>query len=394
MSDSSTENKPSQSEETSRSVRHQDSYGLPHRFSQVGIAAWYLIGIGIVLLGTVILVDKTMLVFVSFFLSLMATAVFRPLTRFLDRFLPRALATALSMVVLFGVSGGVIYYVFWSVTDSWEELVTMVSSGSHDIFDFLEHGPLPWKLTREEIINGITNMVDSGVSNLKDDWGAVVGKVVSNAGAVVSVITVLLTTIFMTVFFVHSGDKMWLWFINLLPDEKRAIVHKAALAGWETFADYVRGTFIVSSVDAIASFALLWIVGVPLAGPLAVLIFIGAFVPLIGIPVAMVLAALVAFATKGGTAALIILIGIIIISQLEANLLKPLVMGQQVQIHPVLVGAGVVAGTMLAGVYGAIVAIPLMAVTWAVVKVLYKPDKPLEELPKVVENEDVDPQEG
>lgn len=356
---------------------------VPKKLSQYGMACWLLIGIGMVGLAVIFLISKISLVFISLFLALTLTAIFRPLTRVLDVVLPRALATAISMVVLFSVSGGLVYYIVWSITSSWDELTASFTKGAHNILNMLEDGSLPVKMSREEVTSGIKNAINTGVAGLKDNWGGLANQVFSNAGIFVSFITVALTTIFMTVFFVHSGDKMWLWFLNLLPKVRRHKTHKIALAGWHTFAGYVRGTFIVSAADGVAAFVLMLVAGVPLAGPLATLVLFGSFVPLIGIPVAMVIAALVALTTKGVSAALIVLIGLIVISQLEANLLRPVVMGKQVEVHPVLVGAGVIAGTMLAGIFGAIIAIPAMAVVWAIYKTLNQPEDPLEELPSV-----------
>src|SRR5659263_736950 len=136
------------------------------------------------------------------------------------------------------------------------------------------------------------------------------------------------------------------------------------------------------TINSIMAFILLLIVGVPLAAPLAVLVFVGAFVPLIGAPAAMVVAAVVALATGGFVKALIVTVGVALIGQIEGHILQPLVMGKQVSLHPVVVALGVTAGTFLGGLFGAIIAIPLLAVVWAVFDQLRNADPPLRELPE------------
>lgn len=153
-------------------------------------------------------------------------------------------------------------------------------------------------------------------------------------------------------------------------------MNTAASAGWYTFSGYARGTMIVASADAVMAFILLTVVGVPLAAPLSVLVFIGAFIPLIGAPLAMIVAAVVALAAEGFIAAIIVTVGVALIGQIEGHILEPLVMGRQVSLHPVVVALGVTAGTFLAGLLGAIVAIPLLAVVWAVYSAMRRYGQP------------------
>jgi predicted PurR-regulated permease PerM len=199
------------------------------------------------------------------------------------------------------------------------------------------------------------------------------------------VFTIFALSLFLTIVMLTSGKKMWLWFVNQVPARNRFGLHRAASAGWYTFSGYARGTMIVATADGIMAFALLLIVGVPLAAPLAVLVFVGAFVPLIGAPLAMIVAAVVALATGGFVDALIVTVGVALIGQIEGHILEPLVMGKQVSLHPVVVALGVTAGTFLGGLLGAIIAIPILAVAWAVFSTLRTPDPPLRELPDTPE---------
>ncbi|WP_407319619.1 AI-2E family transporter [Isoptericola halotolerans] len=131
---------------------------------------------------------------------------------------------------------------------------------------------------------------------------------------------------------------------------------------------YLRGTAIVATVDAVAIGIGLLVVGVPLALPLAVVVFLGAFVPLVGAVVAGALVALVALVTNGPVAALVVVAIVVAVNQLEGDLLAPLVMGKVLSLHPLAVLSALTAGTILAGIVGTLLAVPIAAVAWAAVK--------------------------
>src|SRR5690606_3885107 len=229
-----------------------------------------------------------------------------------------------------------------------------------------------------EIYDWINELVGQAQDYVSQNAGTLAGQVLSNAGAVALLFTVLALSIFVTVFFLLRGGDMWRWFLDQPPSKSREPVHRAASAGWYTFAGYARGTVIIAFADGVLAFILLAIVGVPLAAPLAVLVFIGAFIPLIGAPAAMVIAAVVALAAGGIVDALVVTIGIALIGQIEGHLLQPLGMGRQVSLHPAVAALGVTAGPFLAGLLGAIIAIPILAVLWAVYSALHEPDPPVE----------------
>jgi predicted PurR-regulated permease PerM len=179
--------------------------------------------------------------------------------------------------------------------------------------------------------------------------------------------------IFCTIFFLASGTSMWRWFMSQVPVRTRSRWYAAAGAGWYTFSGYTRGTVLVAISNGVLAGIFLSILGVPLAAPLAVLVFIGTFIPLIGAPLAMIIAAVVALAADGLLTALIVTLGIAGIGQLEGHVLQPLIMGKQVSLHPVVVALGVTCGTVVGGILGAIIAVPLIAVAWSVFGTLRTP---------------------
>ncbi|WP_324652756.1 AI-2E family transporter [Georgenia sp. H159] len=361
-----------------RALHERDQIEVPRWLRRYGQMSWLFIGIVIVVAMVVFATTRIQAVFIAVFLALVVTSVLYPVVTALARVMPRALATAVAMLGSLAVVAGIFTYVITSVTGQWEDLADQFGQGIDDIFEFLETGPLPFHFTQAEIYDWINALIVQAQEYVSANAGDLAGQVLSNAGAVALLFTVFALSLFVTVFFLLRGGDMWRWFLNQLPSRSRDTVHRAASSGWYTFAGYARGTVIVASADAILAFILLAIVGVPLAAPLAVLVFIGAFIPLIGAPLAMIIAAVVALAAGGIIDALIVTIGIALVGQIEGHLLQPLVMGKQVSLHPVVVALGVTAGTFLAGLLGAIIAIPIIAVAWAVYSALHNPDPPIE----------------
>ncbi|UNX56100.1 AI-2E family transporter [Georgenia sp. TF02-10] len=341
-----------------------------------GMSAWLFIGIVIAVGLVVFATSRIQAVFIAVFLALVITSVLDPIVTWLSRAMPRPLATALALLGGFAVLGGLLTYVISSVAGQWDFLADRFGQGINTILDFLENGPLPFHFTQAEINDAINGLVNEATTYVQENATDLAGQILNNAGAVALVFTVLALGLFVTIFFLARGAHMWRWFLGQLPARSRERVNTAASAGWYTFSGYARGTMIVASADAVMAFILLTVVGVPLAAPLSVLVFIGAFIPLIGAPLAMIVAAVVALAAEGFIAAIIVTVGVALIGQIEGHILEPLVMGRQVSLHPVVVALGVTAGTFLAGLLGAIVAIPLLAVVWAVYSAMRRYGQP------------------
>lgn len=348
---------------------------------RTGITAWLLIGI-IIIVGLVVFATlQITLVFIAVFLALVISSVLVPICDWAEQYVPRALAMVVSLILFILFFAGLLFYVVWSIVNQWENLAHQFQEGLGQILDLLEGGSLPFIVSRGEILGWIEQTGLEFVDYVQANAGSVASQVVSNAGSVAVIFMLLALAMFVTVFMVMRGSSMWLWFLNYLPAHRRESTHRAASAAWYTFSGYARGTIIIAIIVGILSFILLTILSVPLAAPLAVLVFVGTFIPLIGAPLAMIVATVVALATKGWIAAAVICVGIALIGQVEGHILQPLVMGKQVSLHPLVVGLGVTAGTILGGLLGAIVAIPLLAVVWTVFDTLYSRDAPLEELP-------------
>ena len=336
--------------------------------------SWRLILVTGAILLIFIATAKVQLVFVALFVALVFTAVLRPLVVLFARVMPRSLATALGMLTGFLVVGGLVAYVVASVAGQWQSLSDQFASGTARIFDFLEDGPLPIEITTDDL----HGWVEDGQQWVQQHAGDIAGTAFEQVGTVVKVFSTIALAIFCTVFLLARGENMWTWFLNQLPAGTRETWQVAGGAGWYTFSGYTRGTVIVAVSDGFLAGILLTIIGVPLAAPLAVLVFLGGFIPLIGAPLAMVIAMVVALAADGIVKAAIVGIGIALIGQFEGHVLQPLVMGKQVSLHPIVVALVVTGGTLLAGILGAVIAVPLVAVAWAVFSKLHQPDPPMD----------------
>lgn len=337
--------------------------------------SWRLLLVAAAILLIFIATSRVQIVFVALFIALVFTAVLRPLVGLFSKVMPRSLATALGMFAGLLVVGGLVTYVVASVAGQWQSLSDQFASGTDQIFEFLEDGPLPFTITTDDF----HGWVEDGQEWVQQHAGDIAGTAFEQVGTVVKVFSTIALAIFCTVFLLARGENMWVWFLNQLPSGTRETWKVAGGAGWYTFSGYTRGTVIVAFSDGFLAGVLLTILGVPLAVPLAVLVFLGGFIPLIGAPLAMVIAMVVALAADGIVKAAIVGVGIALIGQFEGHVLQPLVMGKQVSLHPMVVALVVTGGTLLAGILGAVIAVPLVAVAWAVFSKLHRPDPPMDE---------------
>lgn len=328
--------------------------------------AWRIIVIGAAVYFLAVIAGSLALVFVALFFAAVLTAILRPVTNVFDRFMPRPLAVVVSILTALGVMAGIFAFIGVSVAGQWEDLSKQVTRGVGEILDWVRNADLPFSITADQV----TESIETGVENIQDwiqkNWSALATSAVSGAGIVVEFFTGLVLGVFCAVFFINSGSKIWAWFLEQVPSRAREAWSEAGDAAWSTFSGYTRGIFIVAATNGLFAGIALTILRVPLSAPLGVLVFLGTFIPLIGSPLAMIVAVIVALAANGPLVALAVLVLIVLIGQFEGNVLQPLVMGKQVDLHPVAVALSVAAGTIIAGVMGAIVAVPVVSVVWAV----------------------------
>ncbi len=276
----------------------------------------------------------------------------------------RGLSAAAVVVAFLVLVVGLLTVIGQAVGDQFAEVADRAEEGLQSIQEWLT-GP-PFNLSPEQF----QDWIDRAVAALSENREAITAGALSTATLAVEVVTGILLGLFSLIFFLYDGDRIWAWLVRLMPRNSRERVYAAGQLAWLTLTQYVRGTVLIAVFDATFISILLLVLGVPLALPLGLLVFFGAFVPLVGAFVTGALAVLVALVANGWLAALIVLVGIVAIQQLEGHVFQPFVLGRMVRVHPLAVVIAVALGAYAAGIIGAVVAVPLVAVANTVVSYL------------------------
>ncbi|BBY49581.1 AI-2E family transporter [Mycolicibacterium arabiense] len=331
--------------------------------------SWRLLVIGAAAYALLWLLQTMGVVVVSIAIALILTALLLPAVDFLDRYgAVRGGAVAFVMVLGLAILTGVMSFVVNQFVDGAPQLVDEVTRSIEGARAWLINGPAD--LSRDQINQAGDTVIDS----LRDHQAQLTTGALSTAGTIAEILTGALLCLFTVIFFLLGGRNIWEFVTRLIPRAQRARVREAGAAGFHSLAGYARATSLVALVDAVAIGSGLAIMGIPLALPLASLIFLGAFVPVVGALVTGFLAVIVALLAKGIVYALITLALIIAVMQLEAHVLQPLVMGRAVSLHPLAVVIGITAGGVLAGVIGALLVVPAIAFFNSFVRVLAAQD--------------------
>nr|WP_090341256.1 AI-2E family transporter [Mycolicibacterium malmesburyense]CRL71042.1 integral membrane protein [Mycolicibacterium malmesburyense] len=323
----------------------------------------------LVILGAVVaslwVFKRLEIIVVPVALATILAALLMPAVDFLDRRgAPRAGAVALMLLSGFAVVGGILSFVVTQFIEGAPELTQQVSRSIDGIRNWLIDGPL--HLSREQI----DNAGNSAIEALQNNQERVTTGALSTAGTVTEIVTGAVLVLFTLIFLLQGGRNIYAFVTQIFPAHVRDRVREAGRAGFHSLIGYVRATFLVALVDAVGIGTGLAIMGVPLALPLASLVFLGAFIPLVGAVVAGALAVVVALIAKGFIYALITLGLVIAVQQLEGHVLQPLVMGRAVSIHPLAIVLVIAGGGVLAGIVGALLAVPVLAFLNSAVRVL------------------------
>lgn len=335
--------------------------------------AWRLLVLGVAVYAAFKVLGRLQLVSVALFLALVVTSVLRPLADLLARRMPRPLAVVVSVMGSLALILGLLALVGSLVAGESDQLGQEFAGGIGRIQRWLE-GP-PFRV-RHTVLSNLQGKVTTYV---KEHRAALISSALSGAGRAVEVLTGAVLALFCSLFFIHSGDGFWHWFKGLLPESARDPWGRAGRAAWRTFAGYTRGIIIVAATNAVLVGTALFALRVPLALPLTLLEFFAAFIPLVGSPIALAVATVVALASRGPFIALVVLALIVVVGQIEGHVLHPLVLSWAVRLHPVVVALSVISGGILAGVIGAVVAVPMVSVAWSVISEMRarpEPDHP------------------
>ncbi|WP_446218067.1 AI-2E family transporter [Micromonospora sp. IBHARD004] len=358
MVEDGTGRTPEETAEHSRAVGPRQAWaGLPWpvRTAVTWSACLVVVIAGLWLLGKIAVLLAPLAIALAG--TLFLTALLDPvLLRLRLLRVPAALAALLTILLLLGILVGVGVLV-WNLTASqFGELSQQLDQGLERSRDFVT-STLP---ITDAQLDRLIRQTREGLSGSAPDP-------VGGARTAAEVAGSVLLSLVLLFFLLKDGRSMWRWVLRRMTGPNRAVTAEAGRVGWRTLGSYSRGTMIIAAIDATGIGLALVLLGVPLALPLALITFLGGFVPIIGATVAGAVAVLVALAANGPTTALLTLAAVIAVQQIEGNLLEPLIMKRQVQLHPAVILIVVTAGTLIAGIAGAFVSVPIAAVTWRII---------------------------
>lgn len=267
---------------------------------------------------------------------------------------PPSLAAFAMLVVGLGVVAGIITLVVERFTAGFSDLAEQVSEGIGQVQTLVVR---TFPITRGQLEDAVLQLEET----LVDNQELIASGALTTAVTVGEVVAGIVLALFTLFFFLKDGRSIWLWLVGLFPRDSRAYIDEAARRSWRTLISYVRATAAVALIDAVGIGVGLAILGVPLVIPLAALVFLGAFIPIIGSFLAGTVAVLVALVSHGPVTALIALAIVIAVMQVEGHVLQPLLLGRAVHVHPLAVVLAIAMGLLVAGIFGALIAVPTVA---------------------------------
>ena len=325
--------------------------------------SWRLIVIVVAGLGLLWTMRYFAVITLPLAISLLFAALAVPVVNALRRIgLPRGPSAGIVMVLGIGTVALLLTFVGQQVAQGASDLADSVVTGLDQVRDWLRSGPLD---VSESQLDGYIKEIQGAVTDSTGTDG-VVTRVTEVGTAVGHVVAGFFIVLFSTYFFLADGDRIWSWLVRLAPRAARERVDASGRVAWVSLTQFVRATVLVAMADAIGIMAVAWFLDVPFVVAIGVLVFLGAFVPMIGATVAGSVAILVALVDQGPVTALFMLIGVIVVQQIEGHILQPFLMGRFVSLHPLGVIVAIGCGVLVAGIAGALIAVPLAAAANAV----------------------------
>jgi predicted PurR-regulated permease PerM len=329
---------------------------VPGFLQRAAAWSWRLLLVGLLIYVAFRVAIALRLVVLPCIAALLLTALLQPLTARLRRTgMPSLAATWCTVLAAVVVVAGISILSANRVSADYPRLQTEVRHTAHEVQASLAGAPFHLGSARlQQYYNDLVHFLSQHKS-------LIAGTVVTGGKIVLELLTGLILMMFVTFFLLKDGDRIWAWLVKALPEDTRRRADSAGAAAWTALVSYMRGTTAVAAIHATFIGLALWLLGVPLLVPLIILVFLAAFVPLVGILVAGALAILVTLGTKGWIAAVILLGVFLLEHQIEGHLLQPLVVGRIVRLHPLAIILVLAVGGIVAGIAGAIVAVPAAA---------------------------------
>jgi predicted PurR-regulated permease PerM len=341
---------------TDRTVTTEADEAVPIGLRITAGYAWRLLLIAAVVAGFIWIVIQLKLLVIPLMVGILVTALLWPAFEWmLRKKFPRWVAVAIALIGTIAIVGVLLWLVIWQVRAQLGDVQTRSTEAVEEFRQFLLTGPLHLSETQ------IQNYIDLGLEVINEQTQALLNGALAVGTTAAHVVTGAVLSLFILICLLADGGGIWRWTVRLFPRAARPAADAAARNGWATIVNYARTQLLVAAIDAVGIGLGAALLGVPLAIPVAVLVFLGSFIPIVGAVVTGAFAVLLALVYNGPWIALAMLAVVLGVQQLEGHVLQPILMGSAVKVHPLAVVLVVAGGSMVGGIPGALFAVPLAA---------------------------------
>lgn len=341
---------------TDRTVTTEADEAVPLPLRTTASYAWRLLIIAAAIGVFIWLVIQLKLLVIPLMVGILITALLWPaFSWMLRRHLPRWLAIAISLIGAAAIVTGLMWLVVWQVRAELPSVRQRTTEALDQFQVWLHDGPLNLSDTE------IANYLQQGLNLLNEQAQVLWTGALAIGTTVGHVATGAVLSLFILICLLADGAGIWRWTLKMFPRTARPAVDGAARNGWTTVVNYARTQLFVATIDAIGIGLGAFLLQVPLAIPVAVLVFLGSFIPIVGAVVTGAVAVFLALVYNGPWIALWMLVVVLAVQQIEGHILQPIMMGSAVKVHPLAVVLVVAGGAMIAGIPGALFAVPLAA---------------------------------
>ncbi|GAA4826469.1 AI-2E family transporter [Actinomycetospora corticicola] len=340
-------------------ARPKQRWTIPHGLDVAAGLAWRVVLIAAAVATLIFVASTLSVVLIPVVIALILASLLAPEAHLMSsrvRWLPHSVATAIVIIAGLAVVGGVFTGVVYAFISGLPQLTSAFTGSLAEIQNWVRTGPLG--LNNQQF----AQIGDQILGSIQSSQAAIAASALGAVGTVGELFTEGLLALFTLIFLIHDGGAIWRFLLGGVP---RTVRNRADVAGRRAFASlvgYTRAIIVVAFIDAVTAGIGLWLIGVPLAVPLAALIFFGAFIPTLGAVISGAVAALVALVSGGLTDALLVVLLLLAVQNLEGYILQPLFLGKSIKLHPLAVVLPIACGLVVAGIAGALLAVPLVTV--------------------------------
>lgn len=339
-----------------------DPHPVPKTIRNAAEWSWRFLLIAAAVVVMLMGLGRVSAIVVPLLVAILLTALLQPIYRFLARALPTGLAAGLTVLTLVLILSGAFTIIGRTLSNGLGDVTDQVLQGIEEIRAWTRD---TFGISNSQIDEYIARAREAVTDGSAEGAGPLLSQVGLTAGHFVAGFFIALFALF---FFLYDGARIWGWIVALFPRGSRDGVHEAGRLAWAQLSSFTRATILVALADAIGITAVALVLGVPFPAVIFLLVLIGAFIPIIGGGLSGTVAVLLALVANGPLTALLMLAGVIAVQQIESHLLQPLLLGRVMRLHPLGVIIAIAAGIVLAGITGALIAVPLVAVFNAVGK--------------------------